>query len=93
MTPEQITSLKDDVAKTIQVTVNGKIDKITQEILYHNQRHEKDMVRILPVIEAFEEAQNDIRVAKKGGKMVLWLAATVTALGGAVLIIMRLLGK
>ena len=104
MTPDQIISLKEDVAKTIQVTVNGKVDKMTirldetigtvnnmrQEITMHNEIHGTDMKRILPVLEAFEEGQRDLRSATKAGKIVLWLAATVTAIGGAYLILKQI---
>lgn len=67
-----------------------QIEEVRKEICDHNKKHEKDMERILPVVEAFEEGQRDLASAKKGGKLVLWLAATVTAIGGAILIIRAL---
>lgn len=93
MTPEQLKILKEEVAKTIKETVNGKIDSMQKGMEAHSALHEQHMVRILPVVEAFEEAQNDLHSAKKAGKLVLWLAATITALGGAILIIQKLLEK
>lgn len=67
-----------------------QIEEVRKEICDHNKKHEKDMEKIRPVIEAFEEAQRDLVTAKKGGKLVLWLAATITAIGGAILIIRAL---
>ncbi len=71
----------------IKTTVNGKIDKIDAKIDVHNAKHEQDMVRILPVLEAFESGQQDLQTAKRGGKIILWLAATTTAIGGAYLVL------
>lgn len=81
-------------AKAIQVTVNGKIDKlrteIKEEIRNHNMQHENDMQRILPVINSYEEAQRDLLSVKKGGRFALWLAGTITILGGAILVLRSL---
>ena len=87
MTPAQLASLKEEVIKTIQTTVNGKVDRMQDCMNAHNVKHEEDMKRVLPVIEAFEEGQRDLNTAKKGGKAVLWLSGTVTAIGGAYLVL------
>ncbi len=79
--------VQETVEQTINRTVNGKIDVIDKKLDAYNLAHEKRFERILPVVEAFEEGQRDLAVAKKGGKLILWLAATITALGGAFLII------
>ena len=75
------------VVKTIDKTVNGKIDELRFNLNEHNRKHEKDMDRILPVIEAFERGKRDLETATRGGRIVLWLAATVTAIGGSWLVI------
>ena len=76
-----------EIAKGIQVNVNGKIDKMQKGLDIHNAKHEQDMIRILPVLTAFENAQGDLNTAKRGGKIVLWLAGSVSAIGGAYLVL------
>ena len=97
MTPAQVAKMDETIREAIQLHVNGKIDgmrlelgEIRRNIGDHNVKHEADMARMMPVIEAFEEGQRDIHSAKKAGKIVLWLAATVTAIGGAYLIIIQI---
>ena len=106
-TDQLLSTIRGEIAVAIQKNVNGKIDKqsqllgetiatmnnMRQEITMHNDLHNKDMERMMPIIEAFEETQSDLRVMKKQGRFVLWVAATVSALGGAVYIVMRILGK
>lgn len=79
--------LRTEIGFAIKTTVNGKIDAISMKLDNHNIQHEKDMGRALPVIEAYESGQRDLDTAKKGGRIILWLAATVTAIGGAYLVI------
>ena len=79
--------IREEIAKGIQTHVNGKIDKMQSGLDVHNAKHEKDMERMLPIIEAFEEGQQDLNTAKKGGKVVLWLAGSITAIGGAFLVL------
>ena len=79
-------TINEAVKSAVKETVNGKIDGMRAELKIHNEKHEKEMERVMPVILAFEEGQNDLRVARKGGRIVLWLAATITALGGAWLV-------
>ncbi len=64
------------IQETIEITVNGKIDKISTKIDEHNTKHEADMVRILPVLEAYESAQN-------GGRLALKIVGVGTVLGTA----------
>lgn len=96
--------VREDVAHVIRVEVNGKIDEIRRQnseqtlaieglrefMNEHNIKHEESMNRILPVVEAFESAQGDLATARRGGKIVLWLAATITAIGGSLLVIREL---
>lgn len=84
----------NEIRAAIQKQVNGKIDTLGQMMEEHvkvclpaiEQRNE-DMARMMPVVLAFEEGQRDLKSAKKGGKAILWLAATITAIGSAYLII------
>lgn len=50
------------------------IEAIRQSINNHNLKHEEDMKRILPVVEAFEAAKNS-------GKFVGWVIGFLVALG------------
>lgn len=97
MTEEDIKKIQDE----IRVTVNGKIDAsrkenmeqfsvIQDQILSHNSQHEKDMVRILPVLEAFEQKQRDLDVAERAGKRIFKVLGFITALGGAWLVIKQI---
>lgn len=79
--------LTGGVADAIQRSVNGKVDGMRKALDEHNITHENDMRRMMPIIEAFEKAQQDLETAKKGGRFILWFAATVTAVGGAYLVV------
>lgn len=78
------------VPEAIRINVNGKIDKMQSGLNTHNEKHENDMIRIMPVIEAYEEGQRDLETAKKGGRIVLWIATIITAIGGAWLVLKQL---
>lgn len=93
LTPEMLEVMRTEIAFAVKTTVNGKIDALSLKIDGHNTQHEKDMVRMMPVIEAFEGAQNDLNTAKKGGRVVLWLTATITSIGGAYLVIKQIIGS
>ena len=97
MTEEILTAVREE----IKVTVNGKIDNIRNILEYqnselraaklnlevHNAKHERDMQRILPVIEAFEYSERRVEDAQSAGWLLIKLSGFVTALGGAYLII------
>lgn len=91
MNPEQLQKFLEDnrksTAEAIQVTVNGKIDKLRIEVDDHNLSHAKDMQRIIPVIEAFEASEQFAKSAKTSGLVILWLAGFITAVGSAFLIL------
>lgn len=78
------------VADSVKLNVNGKIDAMRGEIRAHNARHEEDMLKILPIIEAFETSERAVNTAKASGKIILWLAAFITAVGGAYLIVRQI---
>ena len=97
MTEQELQAIREEIARSIRIEVNGKIDKLQKGMDEHIvvclpaiENHDKVMERITPVLEAFESAQEDLAVAKRGGKLVLWVAATVTAIGGAILIVRQL---
>lgn len=85
--------IDSSVAKGIRFNVNGKIDRMQAGLNEHNVKHEQDMDRMMPVILAFENGQRDLETAKKGGRVVLWIAGTITALGGAYLVLIQILAS
>ena len=94
MTEKELKVIRDQIAKSIKAEVNGKIDRLQKGMDEHIvvclpaiENHDKVMNRITPVLEAFESKQRDLETAKKGGKLILWLAATITAIGGAYLVL------
>lgn len=91
LSPEQYRGFLEDnqrsTAEAIRVTVNGKIDTLKGIMDQHNDKHEKDMQRIMPVIEAFEESKQFAKSAKTSGLVILWLAGFITAVGSAFLIL------
>ncbi len=78
-----IKQIQETIQVTVREVVNGKVDKISQKIDEHNTKHEADMVRILPVLEAYESAQN-------GGRLALKIGTGVTVIGGAWLVIKQI---
>lgn len=89
MTPEQFVELQKGIEKTIQEKVNGRIEAISQKLDVHNLKHEDDMGRMLPVIEAFEETKQFADNAKASGRVIIWIAGFITAVGAAWLMILK----
>lgn len=90
MDNQLISVIREAVASEMKKTVNGKIDDLRKIVISHNTVHEEQMKRVIPVVEAFEESQHDLKTAKKLGKFALGSAATVTALGGAYLVLRQI---
>lgn len=67
------------------VHVNDKIDCIDWKLDIHNAKHEEDMKRILPALEAFETSQRLVLDAKMGTRVVGWFLGAIVAIGGAYL--------
>lgn len=81
-----LAQIREEIALGIKLNVNGKIDDMREENERWHTERKADLKRIMPVVEAFEEGQHDLNSAKRGGKIVLWLAATIVSLGGAWLV-------
>lgn len=67
------------------VHVNDKIDCIDQKLDIHNAKHEEDMKRILPALEAFETSQRLVLDAKASGRVMAWFGGIIITIGGAYL--------
>ena len=66
MTPEQLLSLKEELARTVQVVVNGKIDNLTKEVAHIHSRLNQQDVAMAPAIET-------INALGSGRKFILWV--------------------
>lgn len=92
--------IREEIATGIKLNVNGKIDAmrveikdIKDDIRQHNTSHESDMVALRPIILAFEQGQQDLGAARRGGKGILWAAGGITALGSAYLILKQIFSQ
>lgn len=75
-----IKQIQETIKVTVTSVVNGKIDSMREDLNKHNKSHEADMQRILPVVEAYESAQNGGRLALKiGGVFTILGTAWITA--------------
>lgn len=108
MTPDQFQVFLEDnrrsTADVIRVIVNGKIDDAREELRLrslevkedldkYNLKHDNDMARIMPVLEAYETSQRVLTDAKISGKVILYISGFVTALGSAYLITRQIFMK
>lgn len=75
------------VERGINKNVNGKIDKLTNLMIEHNKVHEEHMLRAIPVIEAYEQAKQDVEAGQRAGRFVIQVAGFIAAIGGAALVI------
>ena len=78
------------IAAAIKTNVNGKIDKMREDLANHNEKHENDMRRLMPIIESYETAVRTTSDAKKVGTIAMWWAAFIIAMGSAFLTIKHL---
>ncbi len=87
MTEDDLKVLRAEIAFAIKTTVNGKIDDMRDDLKEHNEKHEQDMERLMPIIQAYESSEAALSGAKASGKVLLWIAGFITAIGGAWLIL------
>lgn len=76
----------ETIRQTIKETVNGKIDHLKEIIEEHNEKHEKDMADIKPIIQAYQGFNT-------AGNLVKWVAGVGTAVGVLWMISKSLLAK
>mgnify|MGYP003395558043 CR=1 FL=1 len=77
---------------SIEASVNGGVRELRAEVAAHAERHEKDMEEIKPVIKAYQASERALDGAKTSGKMILWTAGFITAVGGAWLVLRQIFG-
>lgn len=81
MTEDDVKIIKEQIAETIKVVVNGKIDRLREMVEEHNEKHERDMVDVKEHIEKTTpiiEAYNSVSIVGNGIK---WIAGVGTAIG------------
>lgn len=86
MTQKEFEQLKQHVAETIKITVNGKIDKLNDKIDNYIKEDNEWKEKAEPVIEMGINARG-------ASAAVLWIAGIVIAVGGAWLMIRNLFFK
>ena len=79
--------IREEIGDSIKLNVNGKIDAMRKEVSDHNIQNEVYLKRIMPVVEAYEASEVALTGAKTSGKIILWIAGSITAIGSAYLII------
>ncbi len=96
---EHTASNNEQIKSTIEKVVNGGIRHLTEEVremkeeladqkqknIEHNEKHEKDMADIKPIIELYQSTQN-------AGTLATKLATFVAVIGGAALVVIKLFG-
>lgn len=86
MTDEQYQGLKEMVSDQIRITVNGKIDKITEMMVNHIKDDANWKKEAQPVVDAGKNLSG-------WGRITVALVAFIAALVAAITGIMKLLGK
>ena len=74
------------IAHAVEKYVNGGIREIRAEIKTHNEKHEQDMKRMMPIIEAFEQEKDYREVVQKKGRSVIFWTSIIAGIGGVYLI-------
>lgn len=101
MNDREKNEIKNVVRETIQNTVNGKIDKLTEEIISlrksqedHIQRFDNHIKDVDFVIQEKENIKRFITGIKGMGLLrgaLVWIAISITAIVGAIISIKSLL--
>jgi hypothetical protein len=86
MDPALLTAVREE----IKTTVNGKIDRINEKLDIHNQRHEKDMNRMMPIIESYEATERRLEDARASGAFIMKVVGVFIAIGSAWLLAKQL---
>lgn len=79
ITPEDRASIEEVIKKT----VNGKIDRLTELMTIHNDKHEKDMCEVRGHIEEVRPILQAYEGGKTLGNFLKWFGGVVTA-GGVI---------
>lgn len=100
MTSEELNTITNAVMDTVKVTVNGKIDRLTNLMQAHNEKHEEDMKEVRlhintvqPILENYETFQKTIQGVEETGKFTIGVAVFITSVGAAWLMIKQLIMK
>lgn len=70
MTPED----REALVQVIKETVNGKIDRLSEKMDAHNEKHERDMEKVNEHIEATKPILEAYQGGKALGSLIKWAA-------------------
>lgn len=74
---------KAEIIAVIKTTVNGKIDNLTELVLDHNEKHERDMLEVRAHITEVRPYLDGARGVKFIGETGRWIAGTVVVIAAA----------
>ena len=77
MTPEQLESVTREITNTIRVVVNGKIDKLTEQVKVIHSRLDEQDIAIKPAIDTISTIRNGVNFTK-------WIWPVFLILGGII---------
>lgn len=77
MTPKQLQELKDAVTATIQEKVNGKIDRLSDEVKIIHERLSAQDIAIQPAIDTISTIRNGVNFTK-------WIWPVFLIIGGLI---------
>ena len=80
MTSDEMEIVKNEIRDTIQVVVNGKIDKIATHLNEQDKKLDEHIEKMQPVIDG-------LAFLKTGNTIFKWVGGTVIMLGALVAIL------
>ena len=87
---EVLAAANEGMAMAVKKEVNGKIHAMSDKLDLFIAKHDADMTKLIPIIESYEESQRMVQGAKTSGRVILWMAGFVVAVGSAWLILVRI---
>lgn len=74
MTPD-LEAIAEVIKAEIKKNVNGKIDRLAEDVRLHNQKHEEDMREVKEHIKEVKPILDAYNGSKVLGNLVKWLAS------------------
>lgn len=75
---------KEELKEVIKEVVNGKIDALRDDVAKYRKEHQSHVDETKPILEV-------IRSISVGRKAIIWLTVMISAIGGSILIIKKLI--
>lgn len=80
---EALSDLVRDSYEKLTQNLSAQRSDLMAIMLEHNKQHEAHMVQVLPIIKAYEVAQDSLESATTAGKWMMKLAGIFTVVGVA----------